>query len=203
MRRTPRLPTTRASPPPRSRATSRLGSTSAGGGLWRHSGRVTCAPARISGSGSSSSIWIGVIASLADVLDGPSDIGRTARRRPHGQARFRRERPTLARLRDRPGQRDLPLLRPGPKRVRDRGRLQGHVRCRLHRPRRRPWTPSCRSSGALLAAGQTGSVREVVQANRSSMEFWRQVGELPSLDDLGEADLTSFRRGVRPGCGGA
>lgn len=51
---------------------------------------------------------------------------------------------------------------------------------------------------ALLAVGQTGSVREVVQANRSSMEFWRQVGELPQLDDLGEPDLASIDEALSP-----
>lgn len=51
---------------------------------------------------------------------------------------------------------------------------------------------------ALLAAGQSGSIRDVVHANRSSLEFWRQVGELPPLDDLDEAELTSIDQALSP-----
>lgn len=51
---------------------------------------------------------------------------------------------------------------------------------------------------ALLATGQTGSIREVAQANRSSLEFWRQVGELPPLDELGEADLAFIDEAFGP-----
>ena len=43
--------------------------------------------------------------------------------------------------------------------------------------------------GALRAEGQPLSIRETILANRTGYEFWRQVGELPPLDDLDDGAL--------------
>ena len=51
---------------------------------------------------------------------------------------------------------------------------------------------------ALLTAGQARSIREVAVSNRSAMEFWRQVGELPALDDCSEEELREIDDGLQP-----
>ncbi len=51
---------------------------------------------------------------------------------------------------------------------------------------------------ALIDAGQSKSVREVVLSNRAAMEFWRQVGELPALDDFDDGELQGFVDALRP-----
>ena len=51
---------------------------------------------------------------------------------------------------------------------------------------------------ALLTAGQAGSVRSVVEANRASLEFWRQVGELPALEDLDDAEIDRVDASLQP-----
>ncbi|MGA0606581.1 AAA family ATPase [Phenylobacterium sp. VNQ135] len=51
---------------------------------------------------------------------------------------------------------------------------------------------------ALIATGQSGSIREVVLSNRAAMEFWRQVGELPVLDDFDDSELQGFVDALQP-----
>lgn len=51
---------------------------------------------------------------------------------------------------------------------------------------------------ALLTVGEAGSIRAVAVANRASLEFWCQVGELPALDELGDADLDRLEAALQP-----
>jgi wobble nucleotide-excising tRNase len=51
---------------------------------------------------------------------------------------------------------------------------------------------------ALIAAGQAGSIREVVLSNRAAMDFWRQVSDLPLLDDFDDSELQDFADALRP-----
>lgn len=50
----------------------------------------------------------------------------------------------------------------------------------------------------LLTSGEADSVRAVVQRNRASLEFWRQVGELPAVDELSELDLDRLEATLQP-----
>lgn len=50
----------------------------------------------------------------------------------------------------------------------------------------------------LSAEGQPGGIREVVMANRSGLEFWRQVGELPPLEDFTDSELDGAIQALRP-----
>lgn len=51
---------------------------------------------------------------------------------------------------------------------------------------------------ALTADGQPGGIRQVVMANRSGLEFWRQVGDLPPVEDITDAELDRVIRALGP-----
>ncbi|UOK71562.1 AAA family ATPase [Ancylobacter polymorphus] len=50
----------------------------------------------------------------------------------------------------------------------------------------------------LLTAGKVGSIRAVAEANRVALDFWRQVGDLPVLDELHDTDIERLEAALQP-----
>jgi wobble nucleotide-excising tRNase len=52
---------------------------------------------------------------------------------------------------------------------------------------------------ALISGSSSSkSIRDVVEANRSALEFWRQVGDLPALEDLSDEQVQAFVAALQP-----